>query len=182
MDAFLAAYFDGIVGYQRFRLFLIELQQQSAEAGGPSVEESDGKAFIVGEGDPNLQTAKVLLSTTQADLKQRNEPDGANSVFLARMLIVAVYQLWEDHYRDQIADERGVERNQVTSDLFGDLRHYRRSIIHNRGLAVDEVRRNHVLRWFPPGAEVSPTRVQMRSLIGLLRAEVERFKSIPPAV
>jgi len=141
-----------------------------------SITELDARSYIYADGPPDTPTTKVLLQGTQAAVKNRNAKDGPNTMLLARMVIVSVYQLWEDRYRPLIAKARGLATNDLRSNLFGDLRTYRRAIIHANSVAIPEVEANKVLHWCVPGAPINPTTAQMQTLLGLIAAEVEALE------
>lgn len=62
-----------------------------------------------------------------------------------------LYQYWEDNIRPRIAQIFGVETNKIVHPLFGDVRNLRNAIIHNRGIATDDVEKNELLRWYKRG-------------------------------
>lgn len=54
---------------------------------------------------------------------------------LTQQLIVTLYTGWESEYRKRIAAARDIDEESVQADFFGDLRHLRNDIVHNRGVA-----------------------------------------------
>jgi hypothetical protein len=88
------------------------------------------------------------------------------------MCLVMMYQYWEDKYRDEIATSKGITKDELSSDLFGDIRHLRNSIIHNNGRAISEVSRCKVLKWFKEDDEVVIDAQKMDRLIELIRSEI----------
>jgi hypothetical protein len=179
---FLGAYLDGEYGYALVLERLNKTQAEMAPKLEMTVEQMDAADYLYGDGDPNLPDTKVLIKGTQLAVKNRNALGGPNTIFLGRMVIVAIYQLWEDKYRALIAEALKVEKNALGSDLFGDLRQYRRSVVHNHSVAIPEVASNKVLKWFQPGDPVSPSMKQMQMLIGLLADELKRLGNLAPAV
>lgn len=79
-------------------------------------------------------------------IRCRNEEGGSNFKFIGNMCVVTLYQYWEDYFRLQFAQDLGVEKNDLQVPLFGELRHYRHAIIHNRAIATAEVEECAVLR------------------------------------
>jgi hypothetical protein len=77
-----------------------------------------------------------LSARTAVEVILANREDGANWSFMGAMCIVAAYQLWEDHYRARIAAHVGHE---LSIPIFGDLRRFRRCIVHNRGRWTNDV-------------------------------------------
>jgi hypothetical protein len=124
--------------------------------------------------DGNLNTTRLH------DLIARNSVQGANWTFLALMCVVAIYQVWDDQYRAEIAVCLGVDKSAIKADIFGELRHLRRSIIHRRGLAVDEVANAKLTRAFPPGARLVLEPQDIHDIVDLVK-EGARSCLIPPA-
>lgn len=176
LASFFAAYLDAAGGFHLVRERLQKVQAQASAATAKSVSDLDLQAFYYTDGHPDSPSTKTLLYGNQGTVKLRNQKDGENSVFVARMLIVASYQLWEQHYRALIAEARGQQKNELKSDLFGDLRRYRHSIVHHRAIAVDEVKANKVLNWFAPGQPIAPTELQMNGLLFLLRDDLQAME------
>lgn len=63
---------------------------------------------------------------------------GRMHIRLTQQCIVTVYTGWECEFRRRIAAARGVDENSVRADFFGDLRHLRNDIVHNRGAASQD--------------------------------------------
>lgn len=91
------------------------------------------------------------------------------------MLVVAIYQIWEEHYRELLATAKRVEKNDILSDLFGDLRRYRQSIVHHRSIALADVSLNKSLHWTGAGSAIEPSSTEVRELLTAIRAEVENI-------
>jgi hypothetical protein len=119
-----------------------------------NIEHLDMVPAMYGKGDPNKPGSVILHTCSQGELKARNEEGGANHRFIANMCLVSIYQYWEDHYRKQIATVLEKEKNDVESDIMGDIRRLRKSIIHHKGVALNEVRNCKVLRQFNEGDKI----------------------------
>ncbi len=105
-----------------------------------------------------------LFITTQGELKRKNSPGGSNDIFIANMCLVAVYSFWEDWYRGEIERALHLQKNGIKAPIFGDVRWIRHSIVHHRGVAVPEIEKCEVLRWFKPGEKIEITMDQFRDL------------------
>ena len=68
--------------------------------------------------------------------------------------LVLIYHIWEDKYREVIARENGIKKNQINHDTFGELRNIRRSIIHNKSRALNECENNTKLKRFDEGDQI----------------------------
>jgi hypothetical protein len=89
--------------------------------------------------------------TSNSEYLRRNSVGGANWRLLANLCLVAIYQYWDDHYRKEIANALGIQKDDVRLEVMGELRHYRRSIVHAGGRAEPEVARNQLLPAFQAG-------------------------------
>lgn len=159
------AYFDGVAGYELYRGQIEQVQQAAARATGKSIKELDSQIIIYGHGDPNDPDARSMLEAPQSLIKARNVKNGHNSIFLARMLIVGVYHLWEEVHRHAVAAEQGMTHKELVADLFGDIRHLRNAIVHGRGIATGEVAGARVLKWFAKGEAINLTSDHIKELL-----------------
>jgi hypothetical protein len=50
-----------------------------------------------------------------------------------------LYQYWDDKYRGSIEKAARLPKDSIKSNVWGDIRNLRRSIIHKRGIAIDDV-------------------------------------------
>lgn len=152
-------YFDAARG---FRLLLKETDtiQRNILKRLPelTIDDLDARPYMVGDGKPDSVDTSLLHRTTQGALKERNKESGSNWQFIGNMCVVVIYQFWEDHYRKEIARILGVREGQLTCDVMGDLRLFRNSIIHNRGIAQQKIERCKIFKWFNPGDTIVLTR------------------------
>ena len=76
-----------------------------------------------------------------------------------------IYQYWEDYYRPKIAQENGVLKENIKWDIIGDLRFFRESIIHHKGIAVPKIRNCKILKWFKEGEIININNIQFEEII-----------------
>ena len=87
-----------------------------------------------GTKDPNDADATFIYRRTFGYLLDASGMDGETFVIHRRNLVILLYAAWEDRYRQEIAQEAGLKsKNDLTSDVFGDIRAYRRAIVHANG-------------------------------------------------
>lgn len=134
-----------------------------------TLEHLDDLAFYYGKGNPNDPNAIVLHRCTQGQLKARNEPGGKNYRFIGNMCLVTIYQYWEDHFRSAIAESMGIAKNALKVPVMGDLRRLRQSIIHHGGIALPDIGKCEILKWFSPGDEVLVDKPKMEEIILQIR-------------
>lgn len=132
----------------------------------------------------------------QGDVKNRTKHNGRNYLILGNQCIVSMYSYWEEYLRIEIGIAKGIlekgakasEENRrilnahVTSDIWGDIRLLRNSIIHNNGIANIDMGDCKIIRCFPPGTEIALDYEKMHAiflLLGHYRNELHNM-SLPP--
>lgn len=91
---------------------------------------------------------------------------------LSYSFVVMTYQIWEDEYRKKIAERLGLDKkNDLKSDIFGDIRHYRTSIVHKNGKAVKECSKCKILKPFGYNEEI----IISNEDIKLITSEIELY-------
>jgi hypothetical protein len=87
-----------------------------------------------------------------------------------------MHAIWDEQFRDRIAafystPEQALERNDVISAFFGDIRRIRNDFVHRKGIA-DEAVKVKLLKWgFVQGKPLDITTEQMLSLVDLFPRE-----------
>jgi hypothetical protein len=87
-------------------------------------------SLIIGTGHPDegRRHGAVEIGPLIRDL--RDEEGFAD--LLAKALLVAIYALWDEVYRPELAREEGVKVANVRSNLMGDLRKLRNCVVHGK--------------------------------------------------
>lgn len=145
-----------------------------AKTPGASMAELDAKPFTYEITDTEAGSY-ILHECTQAQYRDRIAPSGESATRAGNMCLVHIYELWEVRYREEIARALGKNRDALTSDLFGDIRHLRNSILHHNSISLPEVARCKVIKWFKPGAKIWFTRAQFLEVGRLLKAELGKM-------
>lgn len=65
---------------------------------------------------------------------EANRPGGKNEQQHSRSILIFLYTYWEDEIRPRLARAKGVELNDIQSDIMGDLRTLRNVILHSKGV------------------------------------------------
>lgn len=114
--------------------------------------------------DPNVLEREgrwasgMAHSVLATELIARNQPGAANETLSGNMCLVYIYQMWEDEYRERIAQELGyTTKNELKVPVMGDIRQYRMSIVHNKGIAITACDNCQVLKWFTARSRISIT-------------------------
>ena len=137
----------------------------------------------------------IIHQATQGEVKARNAPSGTNFTTLGQLCLVSFYHFWNDYLRREYVIAKGhLDRNEsndsvvqtclqehASHDLWGDLRLLRNSIVHNQGVAISDVTRCKLIRWFKPGDPISITPEYMRAIfLALLTYRNELFEEHLP--
>jgi len=160
-------YFDASTGFsfikERNELNLQNLvsRHQYDPTHPPSVTYSDG--------DPQDSNAIVYHVAPIDHLIARNEKQGPNQAFLGRSILVTIYSYWEDHYRQHLATALGCAKNEITGDIWGDIRRLRQAVTHHRSIATPDVERCKILKWFKAGNEIILNDNHMKAMIIQIR-------------
>lgn len=132
----------------------------------------------------NRDVAPMALKPLQkqGDVKARNKENGQNSIILGANCIVALYSYWEEYLRIEIGIAKGVLavgasnndktrkilNKHVVSDIWGDLRHLRNSIVHSNGKAYSKITGCKIIKCFNPEDEIKLDYEKMRAIFHLL--------------
>jgi hypothetical protein len=102
----------------------------------------------------------------------RNVPGGINWHLLAQYCLVALFQFWEKRYRPEIAEALGMALNDVRIDSFGELRHFRRGIVHNKGRATPAMAANLLLPSFAEGSDIDLSAAEVHTIFDRLKRDL----------
>ena len=93
---------------------------------------SVGTQFPDGEQSPSQST---IAQMKQGDFLEALRPGGTFERLQARAFVVLVYAMWEENYRQKLADAIGVAKDAIACDLMGEIRHVRSWIVHDNSVA-----------------------------------------------
>jgi hypothetical protein len=170
VHAITGVYIDSIDGFDAVRENIERYQQIAVQAlidvrpDLASIEYLDQTAFLHGTGTGRPGHA-FIHGRTQKEAKISNSPGGQNYRFIGNMAVVAVYQYWEDHYREEVANLLGKNKSDIREPIMGDLRLLRRSIIHHRGIALREIEKCELLCWFKEGDEIIIDPIKFQEIV-----------------
>lgn len=178
-----AMYLDAVAGFELVRSD-VESDQARARGYAPGTE-LDSETFQ----DSRLFTYSEILSTEfctssihqakQGDVKARNSPSGSNFTTLGQLCLVALYDFWNEYLPREYVIAKGELdpkesdntvvlkqlRAHASHDLWGDLWHFRTSIVHHQGIAISKVQNCKLVHWFQPGDPIAITPPHMRTVL-----------------
>ena len=179
-------YLDSLGGLRCTRDQVIQFQRKTIEEIKSTEPEHSSEEFmdtqpLTHQFEPTSDAPEELLHrSTQGEFKSRTATDGADARVLGHMMIALLYGAWEDHYRSRFATALGYTcKNEVKSDLFGDVAQLRHAIIHHRGVATEKVAHARMLKWFRREDEIFITSAQVNSLYHQIDAYITVLCGIP---
>lgn len=118
------------------------------------ISKLDEAGIIYSNGAPNDPNALIFHESTQGQLKARLSPNGLNEILIVQFCTIMTYEYWE-HLRGKLAQILQVKRNDISIDIFGELRRLRHDIVHNKGYSTkDHSSKNNILDWFTEGDKI----------------------------
>ena len=114
------------------------LRQQYEDSLDPKYRDAPLVTGRVTNDDPNNIELESVASIKQGELLEGLQRDGEFENLNHQAFVVFIYQLWDEHYRSEIAKVLGFKDiNRIKCDLFGDVKRIRHSIIHNRSVLAN---------------------------------------------
>lgn len=195
-------YLDSVVGYSKIDDVISSKQEKIIDILGKEHELAnkgflDTCSTVYKEiGKQNYTSVSLSPVMKQGDVKARNVVNGTNTLLLGSNCIVALYGYWEEYLRIELGIAKGIipqgstntdevrrELNKhVVSDIWGDLRHLRHSIVHSNGWAYSKIEKCKIITCFKENDYIILDFSKMQAIF-LLLAEYrnELYKmSIPP--
>jgi hypothetical protein len=136
---------------------------------------TDASPFLVGDGPPQGSSEEQLKASlhdsTLGALKTRLKDGGLDIQKVGESAVVFTYHLWDEKYRGKITGADG--KPKMNSDIMGDLRLIRNSIIHNKAVASPDVVRCKVITRFKPGEKIVLLKHDIYAIIRAIRADFQ---------
>ena len=130
---------------------------------------TERNTLYFGESHPNDPAARAHHARTFGYLIEASKRDGDYAQQLRWSAIVRLYSVWEDRFRQEIADECGLLKNDIRGDAHGDLRTFRRAIVHAGGRLEGDPT---VLRYCKRGDSLQLSSAQVVDMFRQLTAEL----------
>jgi hypothetical protein len=132
-------YMNSIAGFSGAKM---QMERQVARVLRAQSRKKDarGDQVITHQSFEDPQRPDVVHSriVTAENFIKENSPGGINQRQLSYSVIVFIYTYWEDEIRPRLAKAAGKDDNNVKSDIMGDLRCIRNSILHTKGVFTPE--------------------------------------------
>lgn len=174
VDSIHGCYLDAVTGFAALAQEYESIRDRMcAQSPGTSASDFDDAPFIYGTGHPRQPQSKVVHTCTQGEYRLRNENGGQNHIVVGQLCIAHIYNVWEDHYREEFAMSCNLTtKNDVTLDVFADLARYRHAIIHNRGIATSKIAKCNFFGWFKRGDIILLTPQHFEEIVPRIKADL----------
>lgn len=175
LDDLYGLYLDAITGFVSLGDELEKSQRTASAQLQMSLDSLDQLAMFIGRGNPNKPGSVLYHATTQGQYKDRNAKDGPNAIYMAQVLVVLIYEYWENVHRHRIASAIGLQNSSdLKTPIMGDIRLLRHDILHRQGI-VDKVTvsKLQVVQGLQPGGRVELSEVQVESLVRAVKAGLD---------
>lgn len=110
--------------------------------------------MILSRSAPTDPGARADASWSKSEIEGAADPEGWLQEWITQAWIALIFSRWEDHYRPLFAKAERVDKNQVTSDVMGDIRNLRNDVIHHNGTAGKNTAKNKFLIRFGEGDRI----------------------------
>lgn len=118
-----------------------------------------------------------IIQFTESNIENDISEYGKYQKISGGLVLVMFYQLWEDKYRKAIADKLNIKKDDLKSDLFGDLRRLRQSIVHNHFHPISELKKVKILNFMIfKDLELNLSSTEISKLYFQLIQEIDQFE------
>ena len=171
-------YMDALAGFSKNRT-RVERQVHRITRPTHAQRNDRGERVVVWTSyeDPTKPDVIVNRITPAEEYVHANSPNGDNEQQLARSIVIFIYTFWELEIRPRLAAGSGVAETDIRSDIMGDLRIIRNTILHTKGrIEADRHRSLRILGdMCPPGRDVEIPYEQMHRIFVLIKQECARI-------
>jgi hypothetical protein len=168
VDDLYGTYLDAIQGFHNNRKELLRIHEILRLEGTLPPNILDVQ-YSYGSGSPDAPEHRLQHVSTQREFLERNDSSARNSTIMGHLIIIQIFGLWEDEYREGIAKEFDMKKNDFKQDVFGDLRTLRNSIVHNNGVATSDVEKNQIFNWFKRGDHLVFKQEHIEEIVNYVR-------------
>jgi len=134
---------------------------------------TDEGTVSFGDGPPEHSQTKIRQTVTIENFKSRLNLSGQNMQIITSLCIVAIYQLWEDEYREKIANAIGLlKKEDLKLDIMGDIRRLRQAVIHHGNKRTEEFSRFKKLIYMAPRQTVTLDDQEFHNLIETIKRDL----------
>jgi hypothetical protein len=175
-------YMDAIAGFEGHTARTEKQVHRISRAQSMSTSEAGFKTVVcTSYEDPSQPDVIHNRIVRTVDYLAANAESGINYQQHSWAILVFLFTFWEDEYRPRLSSVAGVPLSDVRSDIMGDLRILRNSILHHKGLltATEHGKLRVIRELFQPGLRISVPYEHMHRIFGLVKQEIAS-RLMPP--
>lgn len=130
------------------------------------------------DGKTTKHNLTTLNYATQGELLKRTSDGGEDYFELSNWIIVLIYHLWENKYRELISISLGYpNKEEFIVPIFGDLRLLRNSILKKQGYAIDKLEsKSEIIKYFKHGDKILLTTKRLALIYDNIKAALGECK------
>ncbi|MFC1615887.1 hypothetical protein ACFL21_01995 [Patescibacteria group bacterium] len=163
VDEIAGFYFDTISAYDEFLKLIMNAQQFVSNKTSIAIKDLDILNFKY-ENNKN----SCRHTCTQGELKKRLEKNSDNYKKIGNLCLILIYQYW-DNYRNKIEKKLQLQKNEIKSDIMGDIRILRNSILKNKSRGKPDVENCKILKWFKKGKKIIINEKQFEKILNNIK-------------
>lgn len=93
------------------------------------VGRTPGSSFAIGHGNPDMPDSFSYQRWLYDELDEKLAIDGPVACALGQQWVVMVASLWNDHFRQRLADAKGMEKLEITDPYLADINRMRNDVV-----------------------------------------------------
>lgn len=171
VDEIYGLYFDTTTAFVEWRKKIIDAQEEISHKLNMSIKELDNKPFGYGESNVDPSKFNVKHMRTQHEVKERLKKGGVNFKTMANLCVVLINEYW-NFTRALIEKKYNLPRDSIKSDLMGDIRHFRNSILKHHGIGYERMNKCKILKWFKEGDPININKKQFEEIVNRIKKEI----------
>jgi hypothetical protein len=139
-------YMDALAGFAGNRVRVSRQVHRINRQTGFNIGENGEKTIVHSSYEDPSKPDFICNNITKCDeYLARNANSGRNEQQYIKAVLIFIYAYWEDEIRDRLAKAKGVEKNNITSNIIGDLRVLRNVILHSKSIMRNDKHRTYAL-------------------------------------
>ena len=150
--------------------------------GPKSIDDLDRLPLLYSNGSPGESDAKIVFNSTQGEFKERNKLNGVNHLFISNMVLVTLYQYWENYYRPKLAKILHISTSNIKCDTLYEIKLLRDSIIHHDSIAIKKCSKMKIFTWFKPGDQIIIDGERLLMIVQRLHEVTFKFENLNQGV
>jgi len=175
----IGVYMDALAGFEGHRVRISHQIHRENRPTGASFNEK-GEKIVVWSAFEDPSKPDVIISTLRRakDYLAQNAKDGSNTQQHSQAVLVFIYAYWDEEIRPRLIKAK---KSEINSDLMGELRFVRISILHKKGIM--RLKKNQELKllsdMFPVDQPIHIPYENMQRIFVLIKQDCARISGVP---